>query len=89
MLSKGGNEHMRTLNNTEWGGGGPGSWVYRRNCLPHGPAAAVIMFTKHLNFVRRTHSCPRIRISQNFYCRPVYTTMADMRGRNRRAPPKI
>ena len=22
MLSKGGNEHMRTLNNTEWGGGG-------------------------------------------------------------------
>ena len=24
MLSKGGNEHMRTLNNTEWGGGGKG-----------------------------------------------------------------
>ena len=24
VLSKGGNEHMRTLNNTEWGGGGPG-----------------------------------------------------------------
>ena len=22
MLSKGGNKHMRTLNNTEWGGGG-------------------------------------------------------------------
>ena len=21
MLSKGGNKHMRTLNNTEWGGG--------------------------------------------------------------------
>ena len=30
MLSKGGNEHMRTLNNTEWGGGGggPGSHAY-------------------------------------------------------------
>ena len=27
MLSKGGNEHMRTLNNTEWGGGG-------RGCVP-------------------------------------------------------
>ena len=24
MLSKGGNEHMRTLNYTEWGGGGGG-----------------------------------------------------------------
>ena len=24
VLSKGGNEHMRTLNNTEWGGGGGG-----------------------------------------------------------------
>ena len=24
MLSKGGNKHMRTLNNTEWGGGGAG-----------------------------------------------------------------
>ena len=22
MLSKGGNKHMRTLNNTKWGGGG-------------------------------------------------------------------
>ena len=30
MLSKGGNKHMRTLNNTEWGGGGRG-WVSR--CL--------------------------------------------------------
>ena len=27
MLSKGGNEHMRTLNNTEWGGGGAGRMV--------------------------------------------------------------
>ena len=25
MLSKGGNKHMRTLNNTEWGGGGAGA----------------------------------------------------------------
>ena len=24
MVSKGGNKHMRTLNNTEWGGGGGG-----------------------------------------------------------------
>ena len=24
VLSKGGNEHMRTLTNTEWGGGGRG-----------------------------------------------------------------
>ena len=30
MLSKGGNEHMRTLNNTKWGGGGGGAG-YRYN----------------------------------------------------------
>ena len=28
MLSKGGNKHMRTLNNTEWGGGGRGLTVF-------------------------------------------------------------
>ena len=27
VLSKGGNKHMRTLNNTEWGGGGGGPGV--------------------------------------------------------------
>ena len=35
MLSKGGNEHMRTLNNTEWGGRGRGIrygyWLQERD----------------------------------------------------------
>ena len=32
MLLKGGNEHMRTLNNTEWGGGGGGNGCSNFTC---------------------------------------------------------
>ena len=74
MLSKGGNKHMRTLNNTEWGGGAGSQSAYRK---PHSVETAMLrIFNRH--FIHNCLSQPRCSngYRQEFIpclpCAPLY-----------------